>query len=198
MDDEITVWINQLKQGDPRSQQEIWAAYHKRLLLVISQKLRELKMREFDQEDVALSAFNSFFRAVKEQRVPKLDDRFDLWKVLVIIAARKGYAQRKRINAEKRGGGHIRGESVFAANEDFEGRGLEQILGSEPSPEFAAETAEAFERLMALLTDDTLRRIAQFKFEGYTNFEISKKIDCVERTIERKLERIRELWSEQP
>src|SRR5262249_48825314 len=39
-----------------------------------------------------------------------------------------------------------------------------------------------------------LRRIALRKLEGYTNKEIAGEIDATERTVERKLERIRARW----
>jgi DNA-directed RNA polymerase specialized sigma24 family protein len=49
--------------------------------------------------------------------------------------------------------------------------------------------------LLDALDDDQLRHIALLKLEGYTNQEIAVKLDCVERTVERKLERIRRKWS---
>jgi DNA-directed RNA polymerase specialized sigma24 family protein len=59
--------------------------------------------------------------------------------------------------------------------------------------------AEDCQRLLDSLGDETLRQIAQLKLEGYTNEEISEQLDCVPRTVERKLERIREKWAkEQP
>ena len=42
-----------------------------------------------DEEDVALSAFKSFVRAVQEDRFLKLDDRDDLWQILVMLTLRK-------------------------------------------------------------------------------------------------------------
>ena len=50
-------------------------------------------------------------------------------------------------------------------------------------------------RLLDVLDDDALRHIAQLKFEGYTNEEIAGTLGCVLRTVERKLERIREIWT---
>ena len=94
--DDITVWLRHAKQGDTRSQQELWDAYFSRLVGLARAKLRASTKREFDEEDVALSAFNSFFGAVDERRLPKLDDRHALWKVLVTITVRKISDQRKR------------------------------------------------------------------------------------------------------
>ena len=45
-----------------------------------------------------------------------------------------------------------------------------------------------------LLPEPELRQIALWKVEGYTNEEIATRLDCVSRTIERKVSRIRLLW----
>lgn len=67
-------------------------------------------------------------------------------------------------------------------------------MGDAPTPEFAAIVVEEFEELLGKLDDESLRTIALYKFEGYTNDEIAEKLDCVSRTVARKLERIRRAW----
>jgi len=67
-------------------------------------------------------------------------------------------------------------------------------LDLEPTPDFVAQMAEQYEGLLGSLGDDTLRQIATWKLEGYTNAEIAGKLGCVTRTVERKLEMIRERW----
>ena len=52
---------------------------------------------------------------------------------------------------------------------------------------------EQFHRLMGLLKPE-LQHIARMKLEGYTNREIAGSLGRVERTVERKLERIRYAW----
>ena len=74
--------------------------------------------------------------------------------------------------------------------------GIEQALGSEPSPEVAADLAETCQSMMDQLSDEMLQRVAQLKLEGYSNREISEQLGCVERTVERKLERIRSEWAD--
>jgi IS30 family transposase len=48
-----------------------------------------------------------------------------------------------------------------------------------------------------LLDDESLRRIASLKLAGYTNSEIAQQLAVVERTVERKLGRIRQQGSEE-
>jgi hypothetical protein len=74
-------------------------------------------------------------------------------------------------------------------------RWLEKILSREPSPEFALQMAEECQHLLDRLGDDTLRRVAVWKMEGYTEEEIAVKVGCVPRSVRRKVRTIRQLWS---
>ncbi|HEX4000721.1 MAG TPA: ECF-type sigma factor [Pirellulales bacterium] len=194
--DEVTLWIGKLSDGNSQAAQAIWNQYFERLTHFARKKFERLPCRVADEEDVALSALNSLCRGAAAGRFPQLADRQDLWRLLVTIAARKVYGQMRRQRAGKRGGGKVRGESVFMqADGDDDAPGIEQALGREPSPELANMVAEDCQRLLDSLEDATLRQIALLKLEGYTNEEISTRLECVPRTVERKLERIREKWA---
>jgi len=71
---------------------------------------------------------------------------------------------------------------------------IDHVVGDEPTPEFAAQVAEEYDRLLAALGDDTLRRVAVWKMEGLTTDEIAGRLDCSQRTVARKLEAIRVIW----
>jgi RNA polymerase sigma factor (sigma-70 family) len=195
-DDEVTRWLAGLAQGDHSAVERIWQRYYERLVRLARQKLGDASRRAADEEDVALSAFHSFYRGATEGRFPRLDDRHDLWKLLVTITSRKAVAQMRRGHRQKRGGGRVRGESVFVRRGDSSrGAGIAEILGPEPTPEVAALVAEQCGLLLQRLRDETLRQIALYKLEGYTNEEIAQLLDCAPRTVERKLARIRQCWA---
>jgi RNA polymerase sigma factor (sigma-70 family) len=199
-DDSITHWIGQLKTGDDAraAQQELWNHYFHRLVGLARKLLRGTPQRVEDEEDVVLGALNSFFRGAEGGRFPDLRDRTDLWPLLVKITAHKAINQLERHQAQKRGGGKVRGESVFInGGADSDIAGIEQIVGTEPTPDFAAAMAEHCQKLLAVLDDDSLRQIARLKLEGYTNEEIAQQMGIVERTVERRLNRIRRQWMEQ-
>ncbi len=53
---------------------------------------------------------------------------------------------------------------------------MAQIPDREPTPAFAAMVAEELDRLLATLDDETLRRIALEKMNGYTNEETLRRL----------------------
>jgi transcriptional antiterminator len=55
--------------------------------------------------------------------------------------------------------------------------------------------AEEYRRLLDLLGDESLQQVAVWKMEGSSNDEIAEKLSCSRRTVARKLEAIRSLWS---
>jgi DNA-directed RNA polymerase specialized sigma24 family protein len=55
--------------------------------------------------------------------------------------------------------------------------------------------AEECRRLLGLLDSEELRLIAVSRMEGYSTEEIATRLRCAPRTVERKLQRIRSLWS---
>ena len=195
---DLTCWIQRLGDGDSQAAQLLWEAYFEKLVHLARRKLEGVTLRSADEEDVALSAMYSFYRGMQEKKFAWVIDRTDLWKLLVTITARKACVQRRAHMTQKRGGGRVQGESFFdrrknSDGDDF-GNGISDVLGREPTPEIAAGVAETCQVMLDRLGDDRLREIAVLTLEGSTPVEIAEKLGCVRRTIERKLERIREIW----
>ena len=158
-------------------------------------RLHTSRRRARDEEDVALSAFDSFCSGAADGRFQQLRDRDNLWPLLVVITARKVIDARNHEARQKRGGGKVRGESAWrnaADGSDHDG-GINLVVGSEPTPALAAELAETAQRLLDALGSDELRRVAVWKMEGYSNAEIAAKLGRVERAVERRLKLIRRL-----
>jgi DNA-directed RNA polymerase specialized sigma24 family protein len=188
----VSGWIDLLKAGDQAAAQPLWERYFHRLVALARSKLPEMHRRAADEEDVALSAFDSFCRGAEAGRFPQLADRDDLWRLLFTLTARKAFDQMRDENRLKRGGGAVLGQSALAAGGDFE-----WFVGREPAPESAAMVAEECRRLLTGLKSDELRSIAVWKMEGFTNEEIAAKLSCATTTVERKLQRIRAHWLEE-
>ncbi|MBA4189824.1 MAG: RNA polymerase subunit sigma-70 [Planctomycetaceae bacterium] len=190
----VTVMIGRLKAGDPEAAKPLWDGYFRRLVSLARGRLRSTSRVAADEEDVALSAFNSFCQGVTEGRFPRLDDRDDLWQVLFVLTTRKAIGQVRHETRDKRDNRRALHASVAGAGIDSDVNLLDGQASPEPSPEFAAEVAEECSRLLAMLGDGQLRQLAIWKMEGFTNAEIAVKIDKSVPTVERKLAAIRVIW----
>jgi DNA-directed RNA polymerase specialized sigma24 family protein len=195
-DGSITNWIGGLKSGDAASAQHVWERYFARLVRLARDKLRGTRQlgADRDEEDVALSALKSVCMGAAEGRFPRVGDRNDLWGLLVVVTARKAGNQARDARRLKRGGGRVRVETNLASGDSEEEAVMARVIGHEPTPEFAAMVAEEFERRLLSMGDETLRRIALLRLEGYSTEEIAAKLGCVARTVERKLDVIRKTW----
>jgi DNA-directed RNA polymerase specialized sigma24 family protein len=193
---EVRQWLLDLGEGDELAAQRIWEKYFAKLLLFARHKMADMRRRAFDEEDVAVSAMHSFCRGMRAGRFPSLDDREDLWKLLVTITARKVCAQRRRCYADKRGGGRERGQSAWYHDQSHQREdGINEVLGHEPTPDLAARIVESCHEMLECL-DEKARQVALWTLEGYDTTEIAEKLGCVRRTVERKLELIRANWTQ--
>jgi hypothetical protein len=85
----VTRWVGGIKAGDPEAARRLWERYFAELVRLARARLRDAPRAAADEEDAALSAFDSLCRGAEQGRFPHLDDRADLWRVLVTITARK-------------------------------------------------------------------------------------------------------------
>jgi RNA polymerase sigma factor (sigma-70 family) len=177
-DDPVTVWLGQLQAGDPAAVRPLFDRYFRRLVGLARKRLQNAPRRADNEEDVALSAFDSFCRNAEHGRFPDLSDRESLWRLLATFTVRKASRQ-------MRGG---------AVKTDDRSEVLSEVLGREPDPEMAAEMAEECERLLSALSDPELRRVALLRMDGHSVEEVAKKIGCAPRSVKRKLQLIRSIW----
>jgi DNA-directed RNA polymerase specialized sigma24 family protein len=195
----ITQWIHQLKDGERDAVQKLWEGYFPRLVRQAQGWLRCAPLRTVDPEDIALSAFDSFCRRAEQGQFPKLDDRNDLWQLLVVIAFRKTCNQVKYEARRQPPNGRVISVS------QLEARGEEPLfatlIGREPDPALAAEVADSCRRLLERLPTAELRQVAVWKLEGYTSEEIAPKLKGGQgravSAVERKLARIRNVWAKE-
>jgi RNA polymerase sigma factor (sigma-70 family) len=182
-----------MKQGDERAAQRLWQRYSPRVVGLARRQLSAAPRRSADEEDVAQTAFVSFWRDAREGRYPDIRDREDLWQLLRVITKRKVLDHIKHECRKKRGGGAVRGESAVSSSTDGQS-GLDQFEGRSDSPEDTAAAREAWDQLLARLDDAELRKIAALKRAGYTNEEIAERFQCSQSTVFRRLATIRRAW----
>jgi DNA-directed RNA polymerase specialized sigma24 family protein len=181
----VTVWLGQLQAGDSAAVRPLWDRYFHRLVGLARARLKHAPRRVADEEDVALSAFDSFCRNAEAGRFPDLTDRDSLWRLLAAFTLRKAVHHVRDATRLKRGGGQADSAEPFAT---------EVVLGREPDPLLAAEVADECERLLTALGDPDLRRIALLRMEGHSVDEVAAVVGCAPRSVKRKLQLIRSIW----
>jgi RNA polymerase sigma factor (sigma-70 family) len=182
-----------LKAGNHAAAQPLWDRYYPRLVALARCRLADGSRRVADEEDVALSAFDSFCRGAEQGRFPKLSDEDGLWALLVLITIRKAADHTSSQSRLKRGAGQVRGDSAFAPGPDGASGGLDQLPDDDPTPDLAVQLAEELEALLDRLGAPDLRAIALWRLEGYSNAEIADRLRCSGVTVERRLRLIRKI-----
>ncbi|MEO1619040.1 MAG: ECF-type sigma factor [Planctomycetota bacterium] len=194
MSESVSHWIERVKAGDSVAVDQIWHQYFDRLVQSVRVRMRGQDRAVSDEEDVALSVFDSFYEAARAGRFPELSDRNDLWFLLLRMSARKIVDKHRRETRKRRGGGApIR--SIHQPLDRYEGE-LE-VIGDEPTPEMVLMMQETVEQFFSHLGVGQLRELAGAKLEGYSNADLADRFECSERTIERRLHLIREICQQE-
>ena len=184
-----------LQEGQPEAGARIWARYEQRLTRVARKLLAQRRVA--DEEDIVVCAFASFLRGVESGRFARLGNRNDLWQVLVMLTQRRAVDQLRADQADKRGGGKVRGNSGFTVEWSSCGQpGPDQFPAAEPAPDFEAELSEQVRLRYEQLADDRLEAVARARLEGYSNKEIAGQLGTSVSSVERKLRLIRQIWGE--
>lgn len=191
---DVTVWIGQLADGDNEAAANIYEHYFEQIAHLARRRMGAAYRRVADEEDVAQSVMRNLFEGIASGRFQELSSRENLWRLLVVMTARKAINVVDKQRAQKRGGGNVRGESILQGEHEAT-PGFDRFQSPATAPDFLAELMEESRRQLEKLPDETLRQIARLKMEGYTNDEIAEQLGTTTRTIERKLQRIREVWS---
>jgi RNA polymerase sigma factor (sigma-70 family) len=175
----ITQLIRAVQDGSSSAVRPLLSAYFDRLVRLASKRLRNLPGLAGYDEDLALRSFHSVCRRLRDPARPlDLAGRDDLWRMLATRTISRAIDLIRRHRPAE-----VPGDEDVA-----------QLLTRDPTPEEAAELADECRRLLDSLQEPELRQIALWKVEGYTHEEIAARLDCVPRTIERKVSRIRLLW----
>jgi DNA-directed RNA polymerase specialized sigma24 family protein len=189
--------MERVRDGDDDAIARLWGDYYQQLVRIAAKRLPANLRRSGDEEDIALSAFNSFIAGIRKDSFPDLSGRDNLWGLLITLTGRKVHAHLRYQTRQKRGGGSVRGESVFLDHAgDLKAGGIGGVTGETPSADIHAELAEACERLLDQLDDEQLKQIAVMRMDGFLVDEIANRLGLSKRAVERRLQLIRRTWTE--
>jgi len=189
----VTRWLQDLNGSEnakSQAQQQLWDRYFSRLASLARSRLPMNVRAISDDEDVALSALDSFFRRVDKDEFPDLDDRTGLWPLLAQITIFKAIKRIEKEHAQKRGG------PASSKLDDSQPLNLEEVISNKPTPEMVALMHEQTEVMLGKLDAPLIRQIAELKLQGYKNDEIAERLVIGRRSVERKLKHIRTVWAE--
>ena len=193
----VTLWIRAFERHDDSAAQALFDKYFERLVALARRKMSKTSRRVIDEEDVAITAFHELLACIRSGSVPQVKDRKHLWRLLVKITEHRAFDAIRKLNSQRRGAGRVRGESVFVGSSaNRQHAGIAEIPDEQPSPEFADCMAEEYQHLMARLEDDGLRKIAGLVMAGYSTAEIAEKINRTQRTVQRRIKMIQQVWSD--
>ena len=192
----ITRWIIALQDGDDREApvQGLWARYFDKMTRKARALMGGAPHASVDEEDVALSAIENVCRGLANGRYPDVCNRGDLAKLLATVTRRRAANQIRNQKRAKRGGGREIGSHALNGEDSESGIGMGQFPSPGLTPDRTASEREELERLLELLSDESLRLMALLKLEGYTNEQIAVGLDCGVRSVERGLSKIRNVW----
>ncbi len=188
--------VNRFKSGDKDAANELLQRYFDRTVRAAGNRIAERRLRGVGSEDIAVSVFESLWKKADQRQFGDDDlvqpDEF--WRLLCTMIRFKTEDHVRRENANKRGGGAVRGESIFAKPDASSAFGIAAFSDGVMSPAEQAAFRDQHERMMRLLDDDTLQEIVMMRMEEQKVSEIAAHFGKSERWVKRKLALIRDIW----
>jgi RNA polymerase sigma-70 factor (ECF subfamily) len=184
-DDTFPDLVARLRSGDADAAQEIFRRFARRLIGLARLRLDARLQQKVDPEDVVQSVFRSFF-------VRHAGGEFDLhgwdslWSLLTVITLRKCGHKLEYFHAACR---DVRRETAPATEQEDSLQSW-QGIAREPTPDEAAQLADTVAQLIAALAAED-RSLVELALQGHTAAEISAQCGVAERTVYRRLERIK-------
>lgn len=172
--------LREWKSGDERAAEVLFDRYAIRLVALVASRLNRRYQASIDPSEVVQSAMGSFFDAARHSRI-QVSRSVSLWRLLATFARRKMARSIERQSAVKRGGDQVR-HSLDSVQP--------QVVGDHDSD--SEDDVNAF--LMTLKGDlpDELFVIVEGVLAGQTHRELAGLLGIDERTVRRRLSRVRE------
>lgn len=187
----VTRWLGQAKSGDANAITDLSSRYFTQLMEVAKSKFGNCSRTVADEEDIANSVLDTLFRNAANGRFPNLHDRRDLWYLLLAITNQKVISQKRANYRQKRGGGFVFTMTDLCGELRNE---FELSLKTAPSHETVSILSDLCNNLLSRIRDPISRQIAILKLRGLSNREIAGELNLIPRTVDRKVNIIREKW----
>jgi DNA-directed RNA polymerase specialized sigma24 family protein len=193
IDFSVTTLIRRIKENDGSAANQLCRQFFDRLACFADGKLAGIR-HHVEGGDIAVSCLDLLCRKLGEGRYPDLSQSSELWSLLVRMAEQKALDRRKLVLAKKRGGGEVRGDSVFIAS----GRGISEHVADigQPTAEDVVDLQDAFQALMKRLPSEELRQTVLARLAGESTESIAARLGASKRSVQLRLKSIAEEWEE--
>ncbi|QDT05099.1 Serine/threonine-protein kinase PknB [Rubripirellula lacrimiformis] len=174
------------KSGDERAAEVLFDRYAIRLVALVASRLNRRYQASIDPSEVVQSAMGSFFDAARHSRI-QASRSVSLWPLLATFARRKMARSIERQSAAKRGGGQSR----------LSLDSVERQVASDDESN-AYDEADAFLTTLKTELPEDLFVIVEGLLAGQAQRELAESLGIDERTVRRRLSRVRQLLDPNP
>jgi len=174
------------RSGDQAAATELYQRYVRRLSLLVGLNLSSGLSPRVGTSDICQSAFKSMFRGLREGRF-QFEDDAEVWKLLVTITLNK---IRNRVRFERAPKRDHRRDRILDDPHDFDDYRV-GCLSRVPDSTEVREFESTLEAALSLMDKDDAQ-LLRLRLEGRTQREIAECLGITDRTVRRRLERIRD------
>lgn len=186
----VSYWLKELKTGDSLAVEAIWHRYYQRVVELASRKMKVNPDRAVDGEDIAQLAMHRFCTNATLGCYPNLDDREQLWDLLVVFTLNRIRKHLRACNRLKRSGQH---SQVF----EFSQLEVLQDLQTPEAPTIMADMVDAWlNRLDQEDPSGQLKQIAIWSMDGISGSDIARILKKRKSFVLHQIRLIRLLWEE--
>jgi DNA-directed RNA polymerase specialized sigma24 family protein len=186
----ISEWILHFRtSGDEVAALRLWDRIHPRVRELARRWIARMGIPvAFDEDDVTISVFATLCDRLRSGQLPNLNDRDGLWRLLVLMTARKANDHAKNSRAQKRSNGQN--------NPDVALQAISELRDTQLEPSIEVMMEDQCQSMLKALGDPALETVVLLKLEGYSNVEIAEKMNYSRRTIQRMLELVKDIWGQ--
>ena len=186
----ISEWISHFRSsGDEVAALKLWDRIHPRVRDLSRRWITRIGIPvAFDEDDITISVFATFCDRLRCGQLPELNDREGLWRLLILMTARKANDHAKTALARKRSHG--------TDNPDVGLHAISELRDTQLEPSIEVMMEDQCQAMLKALRDPALEAVVLLKLEGYSNVEIAEKMKYSRRTIQRMLELVKDIWGQ--
>lgn len=184
----VSKWVSQVKAGDRSAARFLWVRFYGKLVRAATRRLGRNPDPALGGEDIAQGAFANVCEGLLAGKYPQLENRDDLWRLLMASMVNRVNSHFRSINAQKR---------TVALNQPLEQIDEKSLLML-ATPAAQVELQDLIEQLLETLDQDDptgeLREIALLYLQEHSASAIAKKMRRRKTNILQKIHLIRLLW----